>query len=117
MFEESIVDDPLPRDDNETETVVKPDKVYKCEGCGETFPTGIAKATHCRNCKEYATWKAEQGDVDAKQREDVKDERESVFRGEGEPNEILRQIPTDFPGVLARNVISFDVNCAHARAT
>lgn len=82
---------------------MKPDKVYTCEGCGATFPTGISKATHCRNCKEYKTWKAEHGDVDAKPRADVEDERDSVFKGEGEPNEILRQILTFFPGVRARS--------------
>ncbi len=102
MFEESIVDDPLPRDDNVTDDDGEDGKVYTCEGCGATFPTGISKATHCRNCKEYKTWKAEQGDVDAKPRADVEDERDSVFKGEGEPNEILRQILTFFPGVCAR---------------
>ena len=37
-------------------------KVYTFEGCGETFPTGIAKATHCRHCSEYISWKAAEGE-------------------------------------------------------
>jgi len=102
MNAEEIVEQLLPRDDDVTDRDVNDVKVYTCEGCGETFPTGIAKATHCRNCMPYITWKAEQGEPTPREREDVEREDESIYRGEGDSNEILRQILTDFPGVCAR---------------
>jgi len=114
MNDEEIVEQPLERDLDDRSN---DEKKYTCEGCGTTFPTGIARATHCRNCTSSIAWKAEQGEPTSREREDVEREDESIYRGEGGSNEILRQILTEFPGVCARNVISFDVNCAHARAT
>ena len=46
MTEENIVDVPLERDVNDRSN---DEKKYACEGCGATFPTGIATATHGRN--------------------------------------------------------------------
>lgn len=112
MTEENIVEQPLERDLNDRSN---DEKTYACEGCGTTFPMGISTATRCRNCTSSIAWKAEQGEPTSREREDVEREDESIYRGEGGSNEILRQILTDFPGVCSRNVISFDVNCAHAR--
>jgi len=47
--EENIVEQPLPRDGDVTDRDVNDVKVYTYEGYGETFPTGIATATRCRN--------------------------------------------------------------------
>ena len=99
MNDEEIVEQPLERDVERSENDVK---VYTCEGYGETFPTGITKATHCRNCTSYVAWKTEQGEPTSREREDVEREDESIYRGEGDSNEILRQILTDFPGVCTR---------------
>jgi len=45
MNDEEVVEPTEERDDERTYNVAEV-KVYTCEGCGETFPTGIAKATH-----------------------------------------------------------------------
>ena len=47
--EENIVEQPLPRDGDVTDRDVNDVKVYTYEGYGETFSTGIATATRCRN--------------------------------------------------------------------
>ncbi len=98
MTEENIVDVPLERDVTDRSN---DEKKYACEGCGATFPTGIARATRYRNCTSYLAWKAEQGEPTSREREDVEREEESIYRGEGGSNEILRQILTDFPGARA----------------
>ena len=99
MNDEEKVEQPLERDLNDRSNV---EKKYACEGCGATFPMGIARATRFRNYRSYLAWKAEQGEPTSCEREDIECEEESIYRGEGGSNEILRQILTDFPGVCAR---------------
>ena len=82
-----------------TDTDGDGEKVYICEGCGKSFPTSIGKAIHCKHCTDYATWKDGQGKTPSPKRKDGEEEGASPYRGEGQPNEILRQILTDFPGV------------------
>ena len=71
MNDEEVVERTEERDVERTDNDVKV-KVYTCEGCGATFPTGIAKATHCRHCSEYIAWKAAEGKGEG-----------GIYRGEG----------------------------------